>query len=170
MNKDKKKKIKDATVALFVAIVALFTLLAIKVINEQETQPPLIQEPTVNRAMAIVEPLVRSSMESNEVDYELSIQDRDSIILTINVPQPNAENATYEQWNELTESALSVSSEMYEILEDNNLNLINFGVFIGDVQRDCYFYAAINGSVMLDVPNGVGVKTDKETVKKGEVI
>lgn len=166
----RKSRHKELISLLCIAIISIFGLVAIKSIDSTEEPEPYIQETTLNRAMAIVEPLVRSSMDPDKIDYKLSTQDGNSIILTINVPQSNVENATHEQWNELTELALLVSSEMYEILEDNNLNFINFGAFIGDVQQDYYFYASINGSVMLDIPNGVGIDMDEETIEKGEVI
>ena len=129
-------------------------------LNEKDIYEYL-PEPEQNSgaAMEFVKPMVDEAFAGLGLDYYLIEETADdglpTIILILNMPVAEIEAGIEAgQWNALSEEGLLVTEVMREALITNGYD-VHFGIMIGDIEQDAVYFAAADGMLIMDVPNGV---------------
>ena len=58
------------------------------------------------------------------------------------------------EWDQISELGLLASQSMYQVLQSKGIDA-HFGIAIGDIALDECYYAAVDGQLVMDIPNGV---------------
>lgn len=120
-----------------------------------------LPEPEQNSdaAMEFIKPMVDEAFAGLGLDYYLIEETADdglpTIILILNIPVAEIEaGVEYGQWDTLSEEGLLVTEVMREALVTNGYD-VHFGIMIGDMEQDAVYFAAADGILVMDVPNGI---------------
>ena len=115
-------------------------------------------QPQQGEAYNAVAPYVDEAFGPTGLEYTLEESFSDGITLvTLRI------DMTYEEikaamisgeWDQISELGLLASQSMYQVLQSKGIDA-HFGIAIGDIALDECYYAAVDGQLVLDIPNGV---------------
>ena len=121
----------------------------------EEDLPPIEQQ---SSALEVIQPYVDEAFENTGLTYYLKeeiVNGETVVMLIIDFSYEEIQSAVESgDWNEISYLGVNASEALYNILVTEGVNA-HFGIVIGDVATDSYYFSALDGQLVVDVPNGV---------------
>lgn len=122
---------------------------------KEEDLPPVTSEGNdLDNAYNIIKPYVDEAFAGVD-GWTLTKEGENGIVLTLDIPESEMAYMSLDVWQEMVQDTSLASERMKQVLEQNGIYDIHFAIAVGDVTADVAYLIAVDGIIMLDVPNGV---------------
>lgn len=114
---------------------------------ESTPAPKEEQMSDIDMALSLMEPSIRETL--GDMEYEF-LENGNQLALVMHFPAEDLPYVTEKDWSDLKASAIYAQSGWQDVFDQAGLN-VQFCVFIGDIDKDRMYLAAVNGYIVYDV-------------------